>query len=352
MRKIKSIRVKTEVNYDNARGGILWTYLKVGCLGRLATGWKVLLDHGGEVWGYELGFVGISTTPKFRPEWLDIEYEDEDEPNNQTDLKTHLFSTEAERTLWNELPDTSSFFPQTNHKRKENNMNNRIAAIGAKQVITVKFISDRSALSNPVFSDKEYAYFTDIPDLTVDDWVIVVVCDIPRAVKVWRTMAIEKAQRDTASKWVLAKIDTEAYAARVKTQEAIAEIENELDAAFQQTQRYQTYQLLAGSNPRIQELLSKLQQLAPELIPGAAPAAVIEAAPVETPSSIQASMLDWRTYNNFSPQIYKILSAHGIETIRQLVAHTREQIAGFEGMGNARMAAIDSFLSRNKLKFK
>ena len=130
-------------------------------------------------------------------------------------------------------------------------MNNRIAAIGAKQGITVKFISDRSALSNPEFSDKEYAYFTDIPNLTVDDWVIVMVANIPRAVKVERVAAIEKAQRDMASKWVLAKIDTEAYAARVKTQEAIAEIENELDAAFQQTQRYQTYQLLAGSNPWI-----------------------------------------------------------------------------------------------------
>ena len=231
-------------------------------------------------------------------------------------------------------------------------MNNRIAAIGAKQVITVKFITDRSAFSNPVFSDKEYAYFTDIPDLTVDDWVIVVVSNIPRAVRVWRTRAIEKAQRDMACKWVLAKIDTEAYAARVKTQEAITKIENELDAAFQQPQRYQTYQLLAGSNPRIQELLSKLQQLAPELIPGAAPATVIEAAPVETPSSIQASMLDWRTYNNFSPQVYKILSAAGIETIRDLVSHTRNFISTLDGMGKARMATIDSFLSRNKLKFK
>ena len=129
-------------------------------------------------------------------------------------------------------------------------MNNRSAAIGAKQVITVKFIKD-SKFTTPEFSDKEYAYFTDIPNLTVDDWVIVVVSNIPRAVKVERVAAIEKAQRDTACKWVLAKIDTEAYAARVKTQEAIAEIENELDAAFQQTQRYQTYQLLAGSNPRI-----------------------------------------------------------------------------------------------------
>ena len=230
-------------------------------------------------------------------------------------------------------------------------MNNRIAAIGAKQVITVKFIKD-SKFTTPEFSDKEYAYFTDIPNLTVDDWVIVMVANIPRAVRVWRTMAIEKAQRDMASKWVLAKIDTEAYAARVKTQEAIAEIENELDAAFQQTQRYQTYQLLAGSNPRIQELLSKLQQLAPEMIPGAVPAAAIETVPVETPSSIQASMLDWRTYNNFSPQIYKILSAAGIETVRDLVKHTSSFISSLEGMGATRKGIINDFMAKHKLKFK
>jgi len=70
-----------------------------------------------------------------------------------------------------------------------------------KRVILVNFITRDGTLS------KSYAYYTNIPDLVVDDWAVVIVRSIPTCVKVVRTKNIPQRKIDLATKWIIQKVD-------------------------------------------------------------------------------------------------------------------------------------------------
>jgi len=134
-----------------------------------------------------------------------------------------------------------------------------------KSVITVRFIRDNTL--TPQFSEKEYAYYTDIEDIQVGDWVIVVVQGTPKAVKVEQVSGLSVANRDRANKWIVSRIDLTNWEKRMAELQMVMEIENQLDGEFQQAQRMTTFVMLADSNPRIAALLDKLREINPELVP-------------------------------------------------------------------------------------
>ena len=128
-----------------------------------------------------------------------------------------------------------------------------------KKIIGVRFDQ------NGCLSEKEYMYFTDIEDIKVGDWVIVVVNEIPKCVCVTSTSGLSKADIAKASKWVASKVDLTDYKLKIQRQALISEIENELDAELQRVQRYEVFKMCAKSSPVMRELLGKLQELDPSV---------------------------------------------------------------------------------------
>ena len=128
-----------------------------------------------------------------------------------------------------------------------------------KKVIGVRFDQ------NGCLSEKEYIYFTDIEDLKVGDWVIVVVSEIPKCACITSTSGLSKADIAKASKWVASKVDLTDYNLKIQRQALISEIENELDAELQRVQRYEVFKMCAKSSPVMRELLGKLQELDPSV---------------------------------------------------------------------------------------
>ena len=125
-----------------------------------------------------------------------------------------------------------------------------------RKIILVKFGST---------TGEAYAYFTDL-DLTKDDVVVVETKFGMKTAIITKTEGISKATRDLASKWVVQKVDTTAFAERQRRQSLIAEIENELDEAMQQESRWFMFEKMAESSPRIRELLDRLRELNPPQI--------------------------------------------------------------------------------------
>jgi len=128
-----------------------------------------------------------------------------------------------------------------------------------RTIVGVKF-DDRGTLS-----EKTYCYFTDIENLLVGDWVVVVVNHTPKTAVVTLTSGISKSDRDKACKWIVSKIDLHEYELKLKKQELISEIENELDEQMQKVQRYEMFKMCAKSSPKMQELLKSLSDLDPSI---------------------------------------------------------------------------------------
>ena len=128
-----------------------------------------------------------------------------------------------------------------------------------KKVIGVRFDN------HGCLSEKEYIYFTDIKDLKVGDWAVVVVNEIPKCVCITSTGGHSKADIAKASKWIASKVDLTEYNLKIQRQSLITEIENELDAELQRVQRYEVFKMCAKSSPVMRELLNRLQELDPSV---------------------------------------------------------------------------------------
>ena len=127
-----------------------------------------------------------------------------------------------------------------------------------KKIVEVKFRGKDG------YSEKSYAYLTDIEDLKIGDWVLVVVNDEPVAVVVTEIMPSESS-RAKANKWVAFKIDLAEYNQKVERQQLITEIEQELDEQVKKVQRYEVFKACAKTSPKMQELLAKLGELDPSI---------------------------------------------------------------------------------------
>jgi hypothetical protein len=129
----------------------------------------------------------------------------------------------------------------------------------SKKIIAVRFFE------KGVVSEKSYSYFTDIEDLNIGDWCNVVVNKEPKTVMVTETSGLSIEQEMKASKWIVSRIDLEAYEERLKKQQLITEIEHELDDQMKKVQRYEMFKMCAKTSPKMMDLLAKLQDLDPSI---------------------------------------------------------------------------------------
>jgi predicted GTPase len=129
----------------------------------------------------------------------------------------------------------------------------------SKKIVAVRF-SDKGMLS-----EKSYSYFTDIEDIAVGDWCNVVVNKDPKTVMVTEISGLSAEQESKASKWLVNRIDLNAYEERLKKQQLIQEIEHELDSQMKKVPRYEMFKLCAKTSPKMQNLLAKLQDLDPSV---------------------------------------------------------------------------------------
>jgi len=227
-----------------------------------------------------------------------------------------------------------------------------------KSVITVRFIRDNTL--TPQFSEKEYAYYTDIEDIQVGDWVIVVVQGTPKAVKVEQVSGLSVANRDRANKWIVSRIDLTNWEKRMAELQMVMEIENQLDEEFQQAQRMTTFVMLADSNPRIAALLDKLREINPELVPKlTSPAqepiiqnlAAFNPTPIETTAPRQEAR-DKSLFEVLPRGICDILwTDRKIATVGELIALGHDKVWTTKGIGNDRMNQIERMLNKLKLSW-
>lgn len=130
-----------------------------------------------------------------------------------------------------------------------------------KNYVTVRFFDEVGNLNS-----KEYSYMTDL-ELKKGDWVIVEVKDAFKAVMVCSTKGLSKNAINAASKWIVSKIDTDAYMLRKKTQETIAELKYKLRQRKEEAEEFVIYQQLAAIDPEIERLIEELRMLDPGAVP-------------------------------------------------------------------------------------
>jgi hypothetical protein len=131
-----------------------------------------------------------------------------------------------------------------------------------KKIVGVRF---RDTTENGNLSAKTYSYFTDIEDIEVGDWVVVVVNNDPVAAMVTANGNLSEAAEARASKWIAQKINLTAYNDMVKKQALITTIEKELDLQMRKAQRYEMFKICAKTSPKMQQLLKQLSDLDPTL---------------------------------------------------------------------------------------
>lgn len=128
-----------------------------------------------------------------------------------------------------------------------------------RKVVEVRF-DERGALS-----EKSYAYFTDIEDLKPSDYVCVVVGDTPKIVVVTKVHGLSEASKSKACKWIAFRVDLLDYYIKVKQDELITQIEEELDAEMNRVSRLEVLRSCAKNSKVMQSLLSKLEELNPNV---------------------------------------------------------------------------------------
>ena len=108
---------------------------------------------------------------------------------------------------------------------------------------------------------KEYTYLTNL-DLKEGDKVIVdSPHDGPVVVTVIKVKGLSKGQISVASKWIVQKVDMEAYYELVKRQELVQEIKNKLAQRKEEMEEMIIYKQLAKDDPEINSLLAELESL-------------------------------------------------------------------------------------------
>lgn len=114
---------------------------------------------------------------------------------------------------------------------------------------------------------KEYTYLVDKTlNLKIEDLVIVEdsLGNKPfgyTLAKVVQVEGLQPYQTAKATKWIVDKLDTEAYEKRKEKQRKAQEIRNELRVLKDQAEEIAIYQVLAKGNPKIQKLLGELGEL-------------------------------------------------------------------------------------------
>lgn len=130
-------------------------------------------------------------------------------------------------------------------------------------VVEVEFCKSDRDYQNP----KKYSYYSDI-DLKAGDICVVQVRDNEYyTVKVVGARGLSRAARDRATKWIVCKVDTDAYIKSLKSKELILEIKNKLRERKEQAEEMLIYQQLASTDPEIKALLEELRILAPNMVP-------------------------------------------------------------------------------------
>ena len=150
---------------------------------------------------------------------------------------------------------TKELYPSSTPK-EENAMPNSIIS---RKIVEVRFENGGN------LSEKCYAYFTDIEDLEPGDWVVVVVGDTPKTAMVTRVRGLSKSSQSSVSKWIAFKVDLFDYELKVKKDEVIRQIEEELDAEMQRVNRMEVLRSCAKNSPVMQSLIKKLEELAPDV---------------------------------------------------------------------------------------
>ena len=128
-----------------------------------------------------------------------------------------------------------------------------------RKVVEVRFDN------NGALSEKSYAYFTDIEDLRPGDYVCVVVGDTPKIAMVSKVNGLSEASKSKACKWIAFRVDLVDYYIKVKQDELLNQIEDELDAEMQRINRMEVLKTCAKNSKVMQSLLSKLEELNPNI---------------------------------------------------------------------------------------
>lgn len=110
-------------------------------------------------------------------------------------------------------------------------------------------------------SGKFYSYHCDIPDIKAGDRVLVVVRDIPAIARIAQIAGLSQAQIERAGQLIHSVVDVSDYEERMERLHTYQEIRNELRAAKEQHDEMFIYQTIAKDNPRVAELLEKLNTI-------------------------------------------------------------------------------------------
>ena len=128
-----------------------------------------------------------------------------------------------------------------------------------RKVVEVRFDN------NGALSEKSYPYFTDIEDLRPSDYVCVVVGDTPKIAMVSKVNGLSEDSKSKACKWIAFRVDLLDYYVKVKQDELLNQIEEELDAEMQRINRMEVLKACAKNSKVMQSLLSKLEELNPNI---------------------------------------------------------------------------------------
>jgi len=130
------------------------------------------------------------------------------------------------------------------------------------KVVQVKFL--RSCTG--IVSEKLYSYRTDL-ELIPGDYAVVLVNGLPVTTQVEEVLGLSESALRAATKWIVQKVDLTAHLEREKQWALVQEIKNRLRQRKEEMSEILLFQQLAAGDPVIQELLSQLQALAPEMVP-------------------------------------------------------------------------------------
>ena len=128
-----------------------------------------------------------------------------------------------------------------------------------RRIVEVRFDN------NGTLSEKFYAYFTDIEDLKPGDYVVVVVGEVPKTAMVSKVRGISKDSQNKANKWIAFRVDLTNYYIKVRQDEVIRQIEEELDAEMQRINRLEVLKSCAKNSPVMSSLMKKLEELNPNI---------------------------------------------------------------------------------------
>jgi len=132
----------------------------------------------------------------------------------------------------------------------------RVTAIPIRHVVQVEFKEQRISASLP----KLYSYFTDL-ELIPGDTCVVKVQQEFKLVTIVEVQGISSSALAKASKWIVQKIDSEAYEAKMAQEVLIMEIRNKLRQRRDEITELMIYKQLAGTDPEINALMEQLAEM-------------------------------------------------------------------------------------------